>query len=84
MGRTLLTTINSIYKEDIMIIRRENNMEKRLDIEYWANEVRFQLEERGKTLPEEKIEQIAENLIYDEYMWEIINEQIGYEIDNIQ
>lgn len=59
-------------------------MEKRLDIEYWANEVRFQLEERGETLPEEKIEQIAEHLIYDEYMWEIINEQIGYEIDNIQ
>ena len=59
-------------------------MEKRLDIEYWANEVRFQLKERGETLPEEEIEQIAEHLIYDEYMWEIINEQIGYEIDNIQ
>lgn len=59
-------------------------MEKRLDIEYWANEVRFQLEERGETLPEEKINQIAEHLIYDEYMWEVINEQIGYEIDNIQ
>ena len=50
---------------------------------YWINEIKFQLEERGETLSEEKIKQIATNLLYDEYMWEVINEHINYEIDNI-
>lgn len=59
-------------------------MEENMGIAYWANEVRFQLAEKGKTLSDEQINQIAINLIYDEYMWEVINESINYAIDNIK
>ncbi len=55
-----------------------------LSKQYWITEVKFQLEEREQDLSEEKIEQIAENLLDDDYLWGIINERINDAINDIQ